>query len=281
MENYSKKMSNDEKMVADKVADEILVFEGEKDDKRYFVLVLFLLLCLIFLVSSLSFAVFDTYYNGSSDNVIDVTIDVDDDDDDKPSKPDKPDTPDKPKPEEPVKPGDDKEDDDNDEDNKPSKPEEPGVIAPGSVLFSFNEGSNYISMGNVLPTSDQVGMNLNGDKEFFDFNISSKLKGSKKGKLVYEVAIVPVAGNTIDENDVRVYLTENGNGVSILNDKVNTFTELPDSKYHDGAKVIYKKEVSDKFDGNYVFRMWLSSKAKVDKVSKIFACKIVVDAYYK
>lgn len=279
MKKYNKNLSFKEKRIADKVADEILTVYEDEEERKYFFLILFLLLCLIFLVSSLSFAIFDSYYNGSSNNVIDVDISVDDDDNGE----------------------NDNSDEDNDEDdaedndssggnssgNKPGGSSNNGsggsnyLPDNSSVVFSFNEGSNYINMTNVLPTSDEVGMQLMGENEYFDFNISAKLKGRPKKSLIYEISVVPLPGNTIDDKDVRVYLTENANGVSVNDKKVNDYFDLPDSKFRNGAKVIYRKKVNSYHNANYNFRMWLSSNASVSKVSKKFACKIAVDAYYK
>lgn len=261
MNEDKKKFTLDEKLVADRVADEILTVEDDKENHQYFLLILLFLCCLIFLVSTLSFAIFDTYYNGGSGNVIDVDVVVD-----------------------------------NEPDPNPNPESEPGFESDrannngsssiqsshfGSILFSFNEGSNYINMTNVFPTADSVGKTLTGDKEYFDFSVSALLNDNRKGKLVYEISLIPIAGNTIDEKDVRVYLTENSSDVSISSDMVNTYGNLPTSNYHTDGKVIYRKVVNDKFYGNYVFRMWLSRDAKVDKTSKKFGCKVVVDAYYR
>ena len=71
----NKKFDYEDKVVADQVADEILTVE-EDDDRWLFFLLLLFLICLIFLVSSLSFAIFNTYYNGDSSNVIDVGTDI-------------------------------------------------------------------------------------------------------------------------------------------------------------------------------------------------------------
>lgn len=259
MKEDKKNFTLDEKLVADDVADEILTVDVDEENRKYFFLVLLFLCCLIFLVSTLSFAIFDTYYNGGTGNVIDVNVVVD-------GEPD------------PNQNPDSNSDSDLTDDSGNSS------IQRGrsdSVLFSFDEGSNYINMINVFPTSDSVGKTLTGDKEYFDFSISALLNDNRKGKLVYEISLVPIASNTIDEKDVRVYLTENSSDVSISSDAVNTYGELPTSKYHTDGKVIYRKVVSGKFLGNYVFRMWLSSDAKIDKTSKKFGCKVVVDAYYK
>lgn len=274
--NSKDKFSYDEKVVADKVADEILTVDDEKYKKRYFFLLLLFLICFVFLVSSISFAVFDTYYNGGTKNVIDVGVNViiddsDDKDDDKNKEDDKV-----------VDKDNDKTSDKKDNyyvsnDKKPSSSINSDVA---SVFFTFNEGSNYINMNNVLPTSDEVGKTLTGDKEYFDFSVSSKVK-SKKGSIVYEISVLPLGGNTINGKDVRVYLTEDGKDVSVLKNSVNSFSSLPDSSFHKDAKVLYRKSVSDSYNGNYVFRMWLSSKANVTSKVLGFRCKIVVDAYYK
>lgn len=252
MNEDKKKFTFDEKLIADRVADEILTVEDDRENHQYFLLILLFLCCLIFLVSTLSFAIFDNYYNGGSSNYVDVDVIVD-----------------KPEP----TPDSDSTDDKGNSSIKPN--------GSNSVLFSFNEGSNYINMTNVFPTPDSVGKTLTGDKEYFDFSVSALLKDNRKGKLVYEISLIPIAGNTIDEKDVRVYLTENSSDVSISSDMVNTYGNLPTSNYHTDGKVIYRKVVNDKFYGNYVFRMWLSRDAKVDKTSKKFGCKVVVDAYYK
>lgn len=238
MKEVKKDLTTGEKIIADEVADEILSSDEERERRRYFVLILIFLICLIFLIATLSFAIFDSYYNGGKTNVIDVGIDT-------------------------VVDDDDHHHDDFD-----------------SVLFSFNEGSNYIDMVDVYPTSDKNGKKLSGDKQYFDFNISANTK-TNKGKLFYEIGIVPVSGNTIPISDVRVHLTENGNDVSVTGSDVNDFSELPNSNYNVGAKVIYKNEVNGSYHGNYTFRMWLSSDASVADVSQKFACKIVVNAYYR
>lgn len=275
MKEDKDKFPFEERKVADNVADEILTVNKDDESRKYFWLILLFLICLIFLVASISFAVFDTYYDGGKKNLIDVGVDVvidDNGDNDNPSDNKKPSN------------GDNNTNNKKPSDGTPSN-NNPTPVRPidptiGSVLFSFNEGSNYINMNNVLPTSDAVGKKLTGDKEYFDFNVSAKIK-EKKGSIVYEISLVPIAGNTIKQSDVRVNLTENGKEVSVLDSKVNNFSSLPNSSYRKGAKVIYRNVVNSNFSGDYVFRMWLSSKANIGSKPLSFACKVVVDAYYR
>lgn len=275
MKEDKDKFPFEERKVADNVADEILTVNKDDESRKYFWLILLFLICLIFLVASISFAVFDTYYDGGKKNLIDVGVDVvidDNGDNDNPS--------DNKKPSNGDNNTNNKKPSDSTPSNKNPTPVRPIDPTIGSVLFSFNEGSNYINMNNVLPTSDAVGKKLTGDKEYFDFNVSAKIK-KKRGSIVYEISLVPIAGNTIKQSDVRVNLTENGKEVSVLDSKVNNFSSLPNSSYRKGAKVIYRNVVNSKFSGDYVFRMWLSSKANIGSKPLSFACKVVVDAYYR
>ena len=267
MDEFNNKFEFEDKVVADQVADEILTVE-EDDDKGLFFLILLFLICLIFLVSSLSFAIFNTYYNGDSTNVIDVGTDIivnrSKDEKDK----------DKNKNNQSGDNGSSKS-----EEKKSSKPKKP--IDAGSVLFSFSEKSNYIYMTDVYPTKDEVGKAYTGDKEYFDFNISAALKNMKSGQIVYEISLIPLQNNTLSANDIRVNLTEDGKDVSINKNMVNTFSALPDSKFRSGAKVIYRRTVKKKNVSQYIFRMWYSYNANIPKVSKQFGCKVAVDAYYE
>lgn len=267
----------EEKKVADKVADELLIV-NEKKDVGYFGLVLIFVVCLIFLISSVSFAVFNSVVNN---NAIDVKINVDDDEQ-------KPDT------DEDEKTDDDKNSDNdqktNDDTNNSSnntnnnsssdKKQDNDSSDKDTVLFTFNSGSNYIDMENVFSMSDAEGIALKGDKEYFDFNISA-LNASGSGSIVYEVSLVPSDDNTISEDFIRVYMTENGEAVSVLNEDVSNFSDLPKSSFSTNGRVIYKKTVDSSYNGNYIFKMWVSSKADSWDVSKKFGCRVMVNAYYK
>lgn len=283
---YKKKMTNSETEVADQVADEILTV-NEKDNRIIFFLILLFLISLIFLVSSISFAVFDNYYNGGKKTAIDIGTDVVIDEKKKNIDNDNNNNNNKSKDDSGNKNTNDnssKKKSDNKKKDKPTKDDskkDNPIVDPSVVLFNFNEKSNYIYMVNVLPTSDEVGKTLSGDREYFDFNISTSIKGNKKGNVVYEISFVPIAGNTINPKDIRVYLTEDDNPVSVTGNEINTYSKLPNSSYRTNGKVLYRKKVSDSFSGNYVFRMWYAYDANLYKESKKFGGKIAVDAYYE
>lgn len=256
--NNDNSFKYEDKVIADQVADEILTVE--EDNRWFFLLLLLLLICLIFLIASLSFAIFNTYYNGEGTNIVNVDTDIVVNHE--------------------KKEDDDKNKSDDNNSNTPSKKKKQTIDA-GSILFSFNEKSNNIYMTDVYPTKDEVGKALTGDKQYFDFSISATFKNINKGNIVYEISLLPLDDNTIDQSDIRVNLVEDKKEVSINENMVNTFSALPDSEYRPGGKVIYRRSVSNNNVSEYIFRMWYSYDASIPKISKQFGCKVAVDAYYE
>ena len=169
------------------------------------------------------------------------------------------------------------------------------VIETGSVLFSYNEGSNNIEILNAFPMSDSIGKVLSGDKEYFDFNISVGFSGCEKHdhkdhkndkhyknhNLTYEISLIPVSGNTLSGDDIRVHLLENGKEVRINGNYVNDYSDLKDSKIRRGAKLLLSKTIDQNVVNNYVFRMWLSDDYDLTGDIKTFKCVVGVDTFQK
>lgn len=152
------------------------------------------------------------------------------------------------------------------------------IINAGSILFSYNESSNYINMINTFPMSDDLGKNLSGEGEYFEFNISSRLNSKKINELTYEISLTPSV-SSLDTKYVKVYLEENGKGVSLTSNIVNYYNDLPESTIRKGSKLLYKKTINSKSDNRYVFRMWVSPEYNVDSISRTFSCYVNVNAY--
>ena len=274
MKDKERNIFEEKKVIADEVADEILT-ERSNDDTSCFPLILIFLVCLIFLIASVSFAIFNSVVNN---NAVDVDINVNKPDVDINKRPNK-NNDNKPDNNGNNTNGNSNDNSKNDS-NKDNNSKNPS-ISKDLVLFTFSSGSNYINMQNVFSMSDVEGIALKGDKEYFDFNVSASLNSKKKGSIVYEISLVPLKDNTISEDFIRVYLTENDSPVSVLSDNVSNFSDLPKSKFSSNGRVIYKKTVNSSFNGNYVFKMWVSSKADFSNVSKKFGCRVMVNAYYK
>ncbi len=286
MDNLNQNFSTQDKEVADQVADEILTVEESDQDRLFFILLLIFLLSLLFLVCCSFFGGYNNYLvREIGQEKFSVKIDVDesliDDQNTTPSGGDK----DKTTPTDSQDQRKDQNEDENkekDDDKKHQEEEEkPKPIDPGMILFSYDSGSNYISMHNVYPTPDAVGMNYTGNKQYFDFTVSITYVNKKEGDTTYEITAVPTLNNTLPQKDVRVYLTEDDHAVSINENAISNFSALPKSKFQTNGRVLYKKTVSGNHSANYVFRMWLSSDANLTEVSRKFGCKIVINGYYE
>ena len=115
-----------EKVKSADLAAEDLLESIDKKEKSFIVLLIILLCCLIFLISGLSFSVFNVYHHNHGDNTINV----------------------------------------------------------GSVLFSYDQGNNFIELINTFPVDDEIGKNLAGKNEYFDFVVSVGFSDKVKKKKV-------------------------------------------------------------------------------------------------
>ncbi len=158
-----------------------------------------------------------------------------------------------------------------------SKSEENGIQS-GSVVFSYEEGTNRIDIKNAGSTPDEVGKNLSGSEDYFEFDVAIKIYSKKKPEITYEISLTQNLG-TLDSKYVRILLTENGKEVPINGDVINNFNSLPDSTIRKGSKVLYKNVVQDEALAHYVFKMWISEDYQLDNISRTFSCFVNIDAY--
>lgn len=211
-----------EKVKSADLAAEDLLESIDKKEKSFIVLLIILLCCLIFLISGLSFSVFNVYHYNHGDNTINV----------------------------------------------------------GSVLFSYDQGNNFIELINTFPVDDEIGKNLAGKNEYFDFVVSVGFSDKvKKKKIAYDISLVPVPTNTLEQKYVKINLLENSKSILIDGKDVVRFSELKDSKNRPGAKILYSNIVTSDEVNKYVFRMWVSEDYKVDSVSRSFKVLVAIDAY--
>lgn len=219
-ENLKRDLDKNERAVADRVADEIL--EQPEDEKHVFLILLLLLLFgLLFLVSSVSFAVLGDHFKSNN------------------------------------------------------------VINTGSILFSYEEKSNGISISNAYPMSDEKGKKLSGEGEYFNFEISYSVLDKKvDGNIHYKLSLVPDVNNTLDGKYVRVYLIEDGKEVTLCGDnKVCSYSKLENSLERNGAKLLVERKITDTYIHHYTLRLWVAYDYVVSSASEAFRCYVAVDSY--
>lgn len=152
------------------------------------------------------------------------------------------------------------------------------VIQAGSIVFSYEEGTNKINIQDADAVKDEVGKQLSGSDSAFEFNVAVKIDSKIQPKLTYEISLTQKEG-TLDAKYVRVMLLENGEEVLINGNTVNYYSDLKQSSLRSDAKLLYKKEISSEITARYVFKMWVGENYKLDTVKRTFSCFVNIDAY--
>ena len=156
------------------------------------------------------------------------------------------------------------------------------ALTTGTIMVSYTQPDNAIYIDNALPMDDAQGKALTGPNKTFDFVVST---GATNALTVpYEISITKVETSTLNDDEVKVYLTKEGEGVS---DPIK-LSELEESTIRPGSKVLYKAEDVYKTTGedakttNYVLRMWIAKETTInDGTSKEYKLKVNVDSVVK
>ena len=139
------------------------------------------------------------------------------------------------------------------------------VIKSGSITFLYTEVSKVgrgIELSDAYPISDEEGKMQTGEGKVFDFKVTSTTSSSTS--IPYEVTARKKADSTLDEEAVKVYLTEvDGEKKGILLDKYSnleqTSVNVPSGTVE---KTIYTGIVpanNSNYEKNFRLRMWIDN----------------------
>lgn len=165
------------------------------------------------------------------------------------------------------------------------------TVSTGTIMVSYSESGQAINVTNAMPLDDTNGK---AQTEKFDFTVSTKADNALT--VPYEVNLTKVTsavaqGETgyyasMDNNQVKVYLTKNGSAVTETGANGVLVSELTASSLRSGALKLHS--ASDVFSTtgeaakttNYSLRMWIDHSVNVDSVSdKEFHAKVNVDSH--
>ena len=85
------------------------------------------------------------------------------------------------------------------------------VIETGRIIFSYSDAElgsdsgNGINITNAMPTPDTDGKLLSSPKEYFDFSVTASTTSTD---IAYEISAIKLDKSTMDEDNVKIYLTE-------------------------------------------------------------------------
>lgn len=138
-------------------------------------------------------------------------------------------------------------------------------ISTGTISMTYSEDTNGIFITNALPTEDEAGKVLTGEKEKFDFTVSSAIEGT--ATIDFEIAAAKDPSSTIADNNVKLYLERKTGGSYTSVKEPTAYTALTaDSALGTpaGSMVLYSGSHTSTTVDNFRLRMWLSSDAVVN-----------------
>ena len=139
-------------------------------------------------------------------------------------------------------------------------------ITTGSITFLYTEISGVgkgIKLEDSLPITEEQGKLLTGEGKVFEFKVTSTTPS--KVNIPYEVTARKKSDSTLDEDAVKVYLTEvDGEEKEIL---LDNYSNLPATSINVPSgtveKTIYTGTVpagSTNYEKNFKLRMWIDDK---------------------
>ncbi len=142
-------------------------------------------------------------------------------------------------------------------------------LETGNIQINFSENSNYLTLKNTFPKSDNAGKI---SVDYYDFTVSGS--NGKYDNILYQVQLEQVAGNTLREEFINVYLTDQND--TLVSD-VKTLNTLPVSAYNSN-RVIYTGYITGANQADdYRLRVWVND-GYTDNVENTFKFKVVLYA---
>ena len=138
------------------------------------------------------------------------------------------------------------------------------TVTSGTLKFLYTENTGVktgIKLTNALPISDTQGKALDGDNNVFDFSIEATNTGTEA--IPYEVTLRKKIDSTLEENYVKVYLTDRTETTEKEELAVTKYSRLPQTNIDVGSeieKTIYNSNVdgdTTNYKKDFRLRMWV------------------------
>ena len=164
------------------------------------------------------------------------------------------------------------------------------TIVTGTISLSFPNDIDSVSIANAMPVSDDVGMQLTGDGNVYDFSVDTIL--SKNTTINYEISLekTAITSTSLSNENVRFYLQrkdENGYVATPITATPQPFIPLVEDSFlgsKKGNMVIYSGTFSNTTDADQQFRqsfrlrMWIAQDTVIDSISRDFKVRLNVTA---
>ena len=140
-------------------------------------------------------------------------------------------------------------------------------ISSGQIKMSYTE-TNEITMENALPMKDEEGKTLTN---YFDFQVLSYIKtrenDSTQRKVNYNIVLEPLTvDNSLNDNEIKVYLTKVESGVETVVVEPTTIDQL-NSKVLSSKEEIFSNNKAEVVT-SYRLRAWIDESVDTTKLNE-------------
>ena len=146
------------------------------------------------------------------------------------------------------------------------------VVTSGTLKFLYTEnsaGGTGINISEAEPISDAQGKSLVGDSNVFDFKVEGTNTGSDV--IPYEVTLRKKDTSTMNESNVKVYLTDETESTDIV--EPTLYSKLTQTNIDVGTnieKTLYKGEVAagtNNYLKTFRLRMWIDEASNQNDIN--------------
>ena len=157
------------------------------------------------------------------------------------------------------------------------KGSESNTLHTGELRMSYTESTNGITIEDAMPMSDDVGMKLNRENEYFDFTVGTKISGH--ATIAYEISAEKDVNSTLNEKDVKLYLEKKVGTNYETAMSPTEFTPLKKATQWGTPKgdMLFTTGVTSKTnEDSYRLRMWVRQDATISEEKKTFIVRVNV-----
>ena len=140
-------------------------------------------------------------------------------------------------------------------------------VTGGSVVLNYVDNVTGLTLKDMTPTTDAIGMKKDKEEEYFDFSIDTEISEAKE--IEYELAVVKDKSlSTISDDDIKIYLEKEDSGTYNMVFGPESYKPIKkDSKLGspEGSMILLKEKKKKDSKENYRLRIWLSDKSLTPK----------------
>jgi len=159
-----------------------------------------------------------------------------------------------------------------------SKTSQAFSITSHGIRATFAAGSSEVSLLGAYPISDEYAINNLNKLTYIDFTVSGDVTSTDES-VAYEIYLREDLENTLDNQYIRLYLTDNNNNPIVGPISYSSLTNTTFVNDDGNGKVIYTDRKKTTFSHQYRLYVWLARNYNQNEVQETFSFNVVLYAY--